>query len=61
MDVDKGSDRNTILNLYPAFFFIQKISSAYYTGCLYLNALQTNLILEANIMNTDQTTPKGTV
>ena len=29
--------------------------------CLYTNALWTNLIMDANIMNPDQTAPKGAV
>ena len=34
--------------------------SAYYVFC-YSDALQTNFVIEANIIDTDQTAPKGAV
>ena len=40
-------------------FFVLKMSSAYYLCCMYLNLLWNTLTIEANIMDPDQTAPKG--
>ena len=41
--------------------FVLKMLSAYHLYCVYSNALQNTLTIEANIMNPDQTAPKGAV
>ena len=51
----------TSLNPYPANIFCCEYASAYYVCCIYPNALKTILIIEANIMNHDQTAPTGAV
>ena len=54
---DEGSLFHTS-NHHPAnFFVVLKMLSAYCTCCMYLNALKTNMIMEANTMNPDQTAP----
>ena len=45
------------LTLIPCQYFVQKYSSVFYVCCLYSNALQTNFIMDANTMNTDQSVP----
>ena len=44
---------------YPANNFIQIVLSAYYTCCIYSNALQITFIMEVNNMNPEETAPKG--
>ena len=47
------------LNHYQAiFFFVLKMSSAYYVCCIHSSAHQTRFFMKANAMNPDQTVPK---
>ena len=49
-----------LVNPYPAtIFFLLKMLSAFYVYCKYSSALQVDLIMEANNMDSDQTAPKG--
>ena len=52
---------NENFNHYPAYIFVQKMSSAYYVYCVYSDALRANFIREANTINLDQTVPNGAV
>ena len=45
----------TQLDINPSNFLAQKRLSTYYVCCIYSNALQANLITEANTINLDQT------
>ena len=49
------------VNLYPAKILCAEMLSACYICCINSNALQHTFTLEANIMNPDQTAPKGAV
>ena len=41
------------LKALPRLYIFQKMFSAYYLCCLYLNVLKPNFVLEANTMNPD--------
>ena len=53
-----GFITENLVNPYPANnVFVLKMLSAFYICCIYLNALRQLLVIEANIMNPDQTAP----
>ena len=52
----KTSLQGQVLTLSCHFFFVLKMSSAYYVRCIYSNTFQTVLTLEAlTLINPDQT------
>ena len=52
---DHSEDTISIVTPFAAL----KISSAYHICNMYLNALETTIIMEKNTMNPDQTAPQG--
>ena len=51
---------NSVANPFSRqYFFVLKMLSAYYICCIYLNALETTFIMEANTINPDQTAPRA--
>ena len=54
----RNASNSVIVNPYPASIFDSKMSSAYCICCIRSN-VPDNFFMEANIMNPDQTTPKG--
>ena len=52
-------DKPPFLTIILTIFFVQKMSSANYV--CYTNTLPTNLIMEANTMNPNQTAPEGAI
>ena len=55
----KTSIKHVVFNPYPAIIFIlKKMSSAYYLCCIYSNALQKKITMEASTMDPVQTAPK---